>query len=333
MGPDLLLCIFSSLSVERKQLQRARWPLTSVHGLRRLAVQTPDCGVSDISSLWATHRGPSNWLHQTRSQYKEMVYEGGCCFPTVLLLIPMSFSLKTSLSLNTQESVPFPGTSFPQKHADWLPHFFWTFTQMSPSFLNVSPKITTSPTSSNPPFCFTSLLSKCHHWKRYQFYRLHFVYCLSCHKCRGFRLFVQLLYPELVEWGLGHKVSLSVNTEWVNKWMSEWMNEWMNEVEEGSHEKEHGNGHPHAILPAYIYPWVHLFWGKSSHEVRDLKLVILKLPCLWISPQRHWGPPEAPLQHFEDIWSQSQWALHLLHFLSLQLLRWDDRAGPSICVN
>ena len=124
---------------------------------------------------------------------------------------------------------PFSGASFPQKRADWLPHFFWIFTQMSPSFLNVSPKITTSPTSSNPPFCFTSLLSKCHHWKCYQFYRLHFVYCLSCYKCRGFCLFVQLLYPELVERGLGHKVSLSVNTEWENKWMSEWVNEWVNE--------------------------------------------------------------------------------------------------------
>lgn len=33
MGPDLLLCIFRSLSVERKQLQRTRWPLTNVHGL------------------------------------------------------------------------------------------------------------------------------------------------------------------------------------------------------------------------------------------------------------------------------------------------------------
>ena len=114
MSPDLLLCIFRSLSVERKQLQRARWPLTSVHGLRRLAVQTPDCAVSDISSLWATHRGPSNWLHRTRSQCKKMLYEGGCCFPTVVPLIPMSFSLKISLSLNTQESVPFPGHLFPR---------------------------------------------------------------------------------------------------------------------------------------------------------------------------------------------------------------------------
>ena len=214
MGPDLLLCIFKSLRLERKELQRARWPLTNVHGLGRLAGQSSDCGLCDISSLWAKHSGPSSrWLHQTRSQCKKMLYEGGCCIPTVLPLIPMGSSLKTSLSLNTQESVPSPGTSFPQKHADRLLHFVWIFTQMSPSFLNVSPKITTSPTSSNPSLCFTSLLSKCHHWKRYQFYWLHFVYCLSCHRCRGFCLFVQLLYPELVEQGLGHRASSSVNTK------------------------------------------------------------------------------------------------------------------------
>ena len=107
MGPDLLLCIFKSLRLERKELQRARWPLTNVHGLGRLAGQSSDCGLCDISSLWAKHSGPSSrWLHQTRSQCKKMLYEGDAAslqsfpsFPWAPHSRPLSASIHRNLSL------------------------------------------------------------------------------------------------------------------------------------------------------------------------------------------------------------------------------------------
>lgn len=62
----------------------------------------------------------------------------------------------------------------PSLHLDLYPNVLY--------FLNIPPKITTPPAPSNPPFCFISLLSKCHHYTTLPITASYFPVAVCCGK-------------------------------------------------------------------------------------------------------------------------------------------------------